>query len=377
MNPVPTTLNDIVDVFRCCILTWDALTTMLPAFVLAGAVAAFVPPHVILKYFGAAAKKPVAYLAAAVSGVMLSLCSCNIVPLFITIYRRGAGTGPAFTFLFAGPAINIVSMAFVFQVIGWDIALWRAIAVPVLAVLVGLAMSAILGEKEAAQQRQRAAQPVLLSNPGHKPTRLCILFPALLGTVIFGAWKLPPLYRFTGFGLMAVIVVATVLEFFSREERLEWLKETWKLIKMIIPILIPIVLVIGFIAKVVPLSSIESLVGPADSGVTGWPLAMHNLRTTAAASLFAALMYFPVLTEIAFTKAFLILGMDIGPALAILLLGPGLSLPGAILVARAIGARKVALYMLCVVVASLVTALIFAITMGPYLCACKVIGQGF
>jgi uncharacterized membrane protein YraQ (UPF0718 family) len=96
--PVKETLNDVVDVFSCCVLNWEAFTVMLPAFVMAGAIAVFVPPAVLLKHFGASAKKPVAYAVAALSGCFLSVCSCNIVPLFVTIYRRGAGLGPAVAF---------------------------------------------------------------------------------------------------------------------------------------------------------------------------------------------------------------------------------------------------------------------------------------
>ena len=129
------TLADLVDVFRCCIFNWGVLTAMVPAFFLAGGIAAFVPASHVVKYLSAGSPKVVSYTVAAVSGFILSFCSCNIVPVFASVHKKGAGLGPAITFLYAGPAINILSMIWVMRVVGTPMGLARAFIVPVMAVV--------------------------------------------------------------------------------------------------------------------------------------------------------------------------------------------------------------------------------------------------
>ncbi|MBD3177498.1 MAG: hypothetical protein GF320_20195, partial [Armatimonadia bacterium] len=148
-------LSGVVDVFACCIFTWEIFPIVLPAFLLGGAVAAFVPTAVILKYLGAGAKRSRSYGVAATSGALLSLCSCNIVPLFVSVYRRGAGIGPAFTLLYAGPAINIVAIFFTISVIDVTTGVWRALCVPIIALLTGSLM-ALLFRREASQRAEEA-----------------------------------------------------------------------------------------------------------------------------------------------------------------------------------------------------------------------------
>jgi hypothetical protein len=371
-------LIGILDVFRCCILTWKALSVMVPAFLLGGAIAAFAPTSVILKYLGARSNQVRAYATAALSGVLMSLCSCNIVPLFVSIYRRGAGIGPAFTFLFAGPAINVVAIVFTFQVIGWHLGIWRMVGVPVIAVLVGLLMTLFYRREAKALHAAQAAAPTL--DDGGITPRLWGLFAILLAMVIFGSWQsdvvFPPpganhppgswLLLAAGLAALTTALVWLMRKGFARDEQRAWLSESYSLVKLVVPVLLPAVLVIGAIATFIDVKLVYHLVGDAPEGSGLWGLT----RPILIGSLFGELMYFPILTEVAFTKAFLKLGMDVGPALALLILGPGSSLPGFIIIARAIGWRKAALYEALVILVTAAFALLFASKIGEYICAC-------
>jgi uncharacterized membrane protein YraQ (UPF0718 family) len=365
--PGDVSLNQIVDVFSCCILNFEAFTVMLPAFVLAGAITVFVPPTLLLRYFGASARKWVAYGAAAISGCVLSVCSCNIVPLFISIYRRGAGLGPAVTFLYAGPAINLVSLVFVFQVIGWRLGLWRALAVPIIAVIIGLIMALVFRREEQERVEQAAAASVAVE--GHPRGRLAVFFILLVVVMLVGGLKQDHVWFMTwppklvAMGGLATIVGLLAGSWFEVDELKEWGIETWKLIKMVVPILLVSVLVIGYIAMVVKLPMLQRLGLTSQTG--------NSVQSALLVATFGSFMYFPILTEVAFTKAFLRLN-DLPPALGLILLltGSGLSLPGMILVARAIGVNKVAVYVVTLIILTALTGLIGYHVQLKYMCPC-------
>lgn len=350
---------------------------MLPAFLLGGAIAAFAPTGLILRYLGARSNQPRAYATAALSGTVLSLCSCNIVPLFMGIYRRGAGIGPAFTFLFAGPAINVVAMIFTFQIIGSTLGLWRAIGVPVLAVVIGLFMAAIYGREN--KDRDPAAAGADGPHDSGLSWRLAWLFALLLAMVIFGAYQTDVVSKQSeqgghgglllligGMLALGIAIIALMKKAFDPDERKLWWTESWSLIKLVIPVLLPAILIIGIIATYIDVKLVYQLVGPSPEGSGFWP----TVRPILNAALFGEVMYFPILTEVAFTKAFLKLGMDIGPALALLISGPGTSLPGFIVLGRAIGWGKALLYELIAVAATIGFALFFATGAGEYICQC-------
>ena len=349
-------LGEIVNVFSCCIFTWNALTTMLPAFLLAGAIAAFISSASVVKYFGPQARRPVAYSVAAVSGMLLSLCSCNIVPLFVSIYLRGAGLGPAITFLYAGPAVNVLSLIWVIRVIGWRIGIWRAVAVPVLAIVVGLLMSWLFARAEKA----RAAEELYYGDEKERaPGPLVALVGLLLGLVTVGGMNnLTVPCRSGASALLAVGLVLLLRCCFTRAEVREWLTETWRLVKLVLPILIPAVLLIGLIARYVPIKWIYDLVG------------QNSPLSVLGASLFGALMYFPILSEVPFVKTFLRLGMHVGPALAVLLLAPGLSLPGMIIMRKVLGNRRLSAYVGLLVLLVALTSWLFGLYLGDYVCPC-------
>lgn len=372
------TLISVVDVFNCCILTWKSLTVMLPAFVLAGAVTALTPTTVMMRYLGAGSKRPVAYSVAALSGMVLSLCSCNIVPLFVSIYRRGAGLGPAFTFLFAGPAINIMAAVFTIQVIGWRVGIWRIIGVPIIAIAVGSTMSWLFrGQSTAAPQTAKLA---ILEEEHERHGRLWVLLVLLLVVVIYGAWDglwvhetnevglttLKPTLFVWGLLPLSALALGWLLRNFDRDEIKALGHETWNIFKLIVPIMLPAVLIIGFVAAKVDVKLIYHLVGsaPENTGLLG------QMRPILLADVFGDLMYFPILTEVAFTKAFLKLGMGVGPALAILLAGPGTSLPGTIIIAKAIGWKRAITFECLVMLFTGIYAYLFASEIGEYICSC-------
>lgn len=349
-------MGEVVNIFSCCIFTWNALTTMLPAFLLAGAVAAFVSRASVVRYFGPRAPKPVAYGTAAVSGMLLSLCSCNIVPLFVSIYLRGAGLGPAITFLYAGPAINVLSLIWVIRVIGWRLGVWRAAAVPVLAVVIGLLMAWLFSRQEAVRVEN---EPYYGDAKERNPGPPVALVGLLLSLVIVGGMdNLTLAARLVAAGVLMLAGVALLWRCFTRAEIADWLRETWKLVKLVLPILIPAVLIIGLIAKYVPLKWIYTLVG-----------SNHPLSVLGAAG-FGAFMYFPILSEVPFVKTFLKLGMNVGPGLAILLLAPGLSLPGMLIVRKVLGRRRLFTYVLGLVLLVSLVSWAFGFFYGDYVCPC-------
>lgn len=358
-------LLGIVDVFKCCILTPKAFTVMLPAFLLAGAIATFVPTALVLRYLGARAHKGRAYAVAAVSGIILALCSCNIVPLFVSIYRRGAGIGPAFTFLYAGPAINVVAILFTVQVIGWQLGVWRALGVPLIALAAGLLMAALF-RRESRDEEEPPAPVAGEADPADRMGRVWALFALLLLLVAYGAWEMGRPAKLAGMATITAATLALLAARFDRAEIGRWLGETWGLLKLVIPVLLPAVIIIGIVAAYIDVKLVYRLVGPAPEGGGLWAW----LKPIVLADLFGALMYFPILSEVAFTKAFLKLGMDIGPALAVLLTGAGLSLPGLVIVGRVIGWRKTLTYQAVVMVLTTALAAFFASEAGRYICAC-------
>ena len=350
------TLDGILDIFACCVLSWSVVTVMFPAFFLGAAIKTFVPSHKLLEYLGPQASQPVAYGAAVGSGMVLSLCSCNVVPLFLSIWRSGAGTGPAFAFLYAGPAINVVSMAFTCRVIGLGIGIWRVVAVALMSVVVGLAMSRIFGP--GGQRPEAEDLESLETSPARNPA--VALVSLLLVLLVLGSIEMKWGLRAWLTVPVTLAVVAVAVRWLEREHAKQWLRETGVLLLKITPILVPAVLLMAFFAQKVPLSA------------TRWLTGSNALTTNGAASVVGALMYFPIMTEGAFVKTLLkVMGMATGPAMAVLLTAPGLSLPGMVIVSREIGMRKLTSYVLLLVLLATVVGWFFGSSWGSYLCNCE------
>jgi len=380
------TLGEAVDVFKCCVFTWNVLTIVLPAFLLAGALVVFVPSHAVMKYLGAKANRLISYGVAAISGNVITVCSCNVVPIFAGILRRGAGIGPAFCFVFAAPAIHIVNTVFTYQVIGAKLALWRLLTVPIVAIFVGMTLALLFRREGQARRQDAEAGPAvaLVQTPG-QTKRGGVFLSALVAVMIFGAWtplddRLPEgVGQFVRLGGVVVVMAGLTwlaVRWFGKEETLEWGRQTYLLLRMILPIFIPAVIAIGLLIGYVtiPTEWISPTAAQQESGEIGLKFGHPHgnaFLPVLLSSIFATLMYFPMLTEVVFAKGVLLQRVALGPALALLLGGPGLSLPGLLLVGRVAGWRKMVAYWVVMVLLITVVAYAFGSYYGRYLCSCQ------
>ncbi|UCC68234.1 MAG: permease [Armatimonadota bacterium] len=381
------TLGDAVNVFTCCVFTWNLLSIVLPAFLVAGALVVFVPSYAVMKYLGPRANRIISYGVAAVSGNVLTVCSCNVVPIFAGILRRGAGIGPAFCFVFAAPAIHIVNTVVTYQVIGAKLAFWRFFTVPIIAAFVGLAMALVFRREDQARRKESDTNPVvaLVEQAPGQARRAAVFFLALIGVLVFGAWTpldeqfaegIGQFVRMGGVVLLVAALTWLALRWFGNEETLEWARQTWLLLRMILPIFIPAVLAIGLLVSFVriPVEWISPTAAELSSGQVGFKFGHPHGNAplpVLLAAVFATLMYFPMLTEVIFAKGLLLQQFALGPALALLLGGPGLSLPGLLLVTRVAGWRKTVAYWVVMVLLITVVAYFFGSYYGEYLCPCQ------
>lgn len=324
-------------------LSAHVLTCLIPAFFIAGAIAVFLSQGAILKYFGPRANKLLSYSVASVSGTILAVCSCTVLPLFGGIYKRGAGIGPAVAFLYSGPAINILAIVYTARVLGFDLGLARAIGAVTFAAGIGLIMALIYRKEESL--KDAAAFEALLADPqGKKSWQQIVFFAVLVGILIFAASK-----NWTITGVLLVGLGLILWRWFTRSELTIWMKETLRFVRLIVPWLLVGVFAAGIITTFVPQDVISSLVGG------------NSISANFIASLVGALMYFATLTEVPIVSAFTNLGMGKGPALALLLAGPALSLPNMLVIRSIMGTKKTFTYIILVVVFATVSGYIFGL----------------
>ena len=339
------------------------LTCLIPAFFIAGAIAVFVSQASVLKYFGATAKKILSYSVASVSGTVLAVCSCTVLPLFAGIYSRGAGIGPATAFLYSGPAINVLAIVLTARILGWQLGLARAIGAVAFAIVTGLLMAFIFRKEDAA----RTAGQIYLPDEGEKQRTLTqdSLFVLTLVLILIFAAFARPAQGSTGLwptifaakwyitaGLL--IVLGFMLKaWFRKDERVSWVQATWGFMKQIFPLLAGGVLVAGFMLgrpgheALIPEHYIQTLVGG------------NSLWANLFASVAGALMYFATLTEVPILQGLIGAGMGKGPALALLLAGPALSLPNMLVIGGVMGVKKTAVFCAIIVVLSTVAGLFY------------------
>jgi len=321
------------------------LTCLIPALFIAGAIIVFIQKDKVLKYLGSGAKKYVSYSIASISGAILAVCSCTILPLFAGIRKRGAGLGPAITFLFAGPAINIAAIFLTMSVLGYEIGLARIIAAITLSILVGVTMALIF--------RERLEKGTFLSQEADDPklSNLVIVsfFILMVGVLVVNGLQIDKVLKYSLMGLLTFSTIILVWVRFGKELIGKWLEETWTFSKTILPLLFAGVFVAGFIMPLLP----ESLI----TGLVGQNTVLGNL----IASIFGAFMYFSTLTEIPIVQALISKGMASGPALALLLSGPSLSLPNMLVIRKVLGTTKTAVYVGLVIVYSTIAGLIFGV----------------
>lgn len=406
------------------------LLCLVPAFFIAGAIGVFISQNAVMKYFGPKANKLLSYGVASVSGTILAVCSCTVLPLFGGIYLRGAGLGPAVAFLYSGPAINVLAIVLSARVLGAQIGIARAVGAISFSIVIGALMHLIFRREERA--KADGQQDVYLE-PDARPARplwqTALYFLSLAAVLVFANWARPAeptgvwhaiftakwwitsafalltalcLWRFLGVRLPRIVLAAlpvvalawafphspviaftagfaglTLLTFGSTAEMKEWRDQTWGFAKQITPLLLGGVLAAGFFlgspestdAGLVPNRWIRALVGDdpsvffAAAGGTGappaWLSALWPVWTNFFASLVGALMYFATLTEVPIVRGLMDSGMGQGPALALLLAGPALSLPSMLVIHSILGFRKTMTFVALVVGLSTLAGVIF------------------
>jgi len=351
LEPLMGGLNSVLDY-----MSQHVLTCLIPAFFIAGAIAAFIKKDAILKYFGPRTRKAVSYPVAAVSGTVLAVCSCTILPLFAGIYKKGSGLGPATTFLFAGPAINVLAVVYTAQVLGYDLGLARAVSAIVLSVVIGLLMGFIFRREEQGASEPRGARAVPVDTENARPRWVVPMFFALLiAVLLIGSSKLDWAPKLAAIYLLTIAVAIILIYYFSKDEVTDWGMETWDLIKKIFPILLIGTFAVGVIAYFVPAETFRPYLGD------------NSLSSTLLASVIGSLLYMPTLLEVPIigtTFGYSAGIMGEGPALALLLNGPSLSLPSMIVIYKILGLRKTAAYVLMVVVFSTMAGMIYGALVG-------------
>lgn len=340
------------------------LFCLIPAFFIAGAIANFVSQGAVIKYFGSGASRWIAYSVASVSGMVLAVCSCTVLPLFSGIYRRGAGLGPAVAFLYSGPAINVLAIILTARVLGWELGLARAVGAVIFAVIIGLLMAFFFFKEDKERLSSSMASMEEEEEETRSPLQNIAFFVTLVLILIFATWGEPEepigLYNLI-FQIKWPVVIALlavlayiVVKWFNQEERKDWVHTTWDFTKQILPLLFAGVLVAGLLmgrpgseAGLIPVRYIEALVGG------------NSLQANLVASVIGAFMYFATLTEIPILQGLLGSGMGKGPALALLLAGPALSLPNMLVIHSVLGTKKTATFVILVVVMATISGMIF------------------
>lgn len=339
------------------------LTCLIPAFFIAGAISAFVSQASVLKYFGAQAGKVLSYSVASVSGAILAVCSCTVLPLFAGIYTRGAGIGPATAFLYSGPAINVLAIILTARILGWQLGLARAVGAVVFAVVTGLLMALIFRKDDAARTAGQVFLPeaeergrTLLQDGLFLLTMVLILVFAAFAKPAPGSTGLwPAVFAAKWYITAALLIILGFMlkAWFKRDERVSWGESTWGFIKQITPLLALGVLAAGFLLgrpghqALIPGEWVQSLLGG------------NSLRANFTASVAGALMYFATLTEVPILQGLLGAGMGKGPALALLLAGPALSLPSMLVMGSIMGVKKTATFCGIIVILSTIAGVLY------------------
>ena len=410
----PKITGAMVEAFK--LLQWYArnhtLACVVPALFIAGGIITFLSQGAVMRYLGPKSNKFGAYTVASVAGVVLAVCSCSVLPMFAGIYQLGAGLGPASAFLYSGPAINILALLLTARVLGFDIGLWRALGAIGFAFIVGLGMAwlfrkeerakvdAALQTPDAAESKRRGWQSALLLasmvgflvfsdwfNPGdaivqridgsevrgvvlqemhdevmiqaqestggvRAGERLTLPKTEIANIVEAKSWVMDVFHiRWWLAGLCGLAVAAMTWRWVERDELKLWMRNTWDFAKLLIPLLFGGVFVVGFISALLPDRQVAALVGD------------NSLRSNFVASLVGALFYFATLTEVPIVQALMEHGMAKGPALALLLAGPALSLPNMLVLVRLMGVKKTLAFSTIIVVVATVVGTIYGATL--------------
>lgn len=351
------------------LLQWYAvnhtLACVVPALFIAGAITSFLSPSSVMRLLGPRSPRHVSYPVAAASGGILAVCSCSVLPMFAGIYRLGAGLGPATAFLYAGPAINVLAIFLTARVLGLELGMARAVGAVTFAVVIGLMMAWVFRREEA--EKVDAAMQLPPPAPSERPLWKNVLFlVAMIAFLVFSDWVKPGedmqgaqmadswvvtvwQVRWYLAGAMGLLVVAMAFGWFDKEERAEWMGNTWDLTKMVVPFLFGGVFLVGFVAALLPDEQVAALVGD------------DSISSVFVGSVVGALFYFATLTEIPIVQALREHGMTDGPALALLLAGPAVSLPNILVIGKVMGWKKTAVFCLLVVVMAAIAGWLYGV----------------
>jgi uncharacterized membrane protein YraQ (UPF0718 family) len=405
----PKVKEAIVEAFR--LLQWYArehtLACVVPALFIAGAITTFLSQASVIRYLGPKANKLLAYSVASVSGCILAVCSCSVLPMFAGIYSLGAGIGPATAFLYSGPAINILAIFLSARVLGFDIGLARALGAIAFAFIIGLLMATVFRKEE--KKKAAASLQMPESTKEARPLwKTSLYFACMVLFLVFSDWystgiatvtfkdgtkekvhvryetrdtltlqlyndrgeaegevktynrleieniePVPSLtqsiyeIRWYLAGIMFLAVIAMVSSWFSREEINQWMQATWDFTKLLVPLLYGGVFVVGFLSVFIPENQVASLVGD------------NSLFSNLIASMVGAFFYFATLTEIPITQILMKFGMAKGPVLALLLAGPAVSLPNMLVILSIMGTKRMLVFTTLVVVMATITGVLF------------------
>lgn len=361
------------------------LLCLVPAFFIAGGIAVFVSQASVIKYFGAKAKKILAYSVASVSGSILAVCSCTVLPLFTSIYQRGAGIGPATAFLYSGPAINVLAIILTARVLGLRMGVARAVGAIVFAFVIGIAM-AVIFRKDDKERLEGADIQMMETEMPRKLWQDIIYFGLMVAFLVFANWGKPAdatgvwaaIYSAKWYiaGASLVLLVPVLWGWFEKDELKSWVGETYNFSLLIMPLLFIGVLIAGFLLGrpghegMIPSKYVEAVVGArpeAFFALTGMSDGtLHNfieviwpLWTNFFASISAAFMYFATLTEVPILQGLIGSGMGQGPALALLLAGPAVSLPSMLVLRGVLGTKKTVTYIVLVVIMATISGMIY------------------
>jgi uncharacterized membrane protein YraQ (UPF0718 family) len=410
----PMVSNAILEAFR--LLQWYAvnhtLACVVPAMFIAGAISTFLSQASVIRHLGPSANPVAAYSVASVAGVVLAVCSCSVLPMFAGIYTMGAGLGPASAFLYSGPAINVMAVFLSARVLGTDIGIARAVGAIAFAVIIGLLMAVIFRRSE--QKRMQIAMQNPEPPPGPRSLwQTSLYFLCMILFLVFSDWyntndvsirmkdgtvieanirystvdsidiqkyeaggrlstdvgrlnrsdlmEIKPMPSVTMTihsikwylaGAMGLAVLLMVWRWFSKAEVKEWMQATWDFGLMIVPLLFGGVFFTGFIGSLMPEKYVAAFVGG------------NGLLSNFAAAFIGMLWYFATLTEIPIVEMLMRLGMGKGPALALLLAGPALSVPSILVINKIMGWRKTVVFCALTVIMSTVVGWLFGMIRG-------------
>jgi len=310
------------------------LTCLIPAFLLAGAMVSFISKEAIIKYLGSSTNKLRSFSLASIASFFVAACSCTVIPVASGIYYQGAGIGPAFIFLWVAPAANILAVIYTGSILGGKIVISRIVSALLMAFIVGIVMSFTFRKEEI--KRNQGFSKGKTQIISKKDLLLLILIVVSLLSPNYLIQKGPYLHKVVVWFIASVVMFVYAFKVKPIDEIKRWLKETWWFVRIIFPLLLLGVFIVGIIGKLLPQEAIQKWLGGS------------GIRASFLATILGQIMYFATMTEAPFVDTLIKLGMGKGPALALLLTGPGMSLPNMLAILKVFGVKKTVVYVLTI-----------------------------